>query len=79
MTDMRLAQLPDGDLEAALRGLAPAVDWPSADRGPGQPDLAAAVRARIEAAPRPVRPAGDAAPRLAPDVATGPSSAGARR
>jgi hypothetical protein len=54
MTDLRLAQLPDGDLEAVLRGLAPAVDWPSADRGPGQPDLAAAVRARIEAAPRPV-------------------------
>ena len=29
--------LPDGDLEAALRGLAPAVAWPTADRGPGRP------------------------------------------
>ncbi len=53
MTDMRLSRLPDGDLEAALRALAPAVDWPSADPGPGRPDLAAAVRARIEAGPRP--------------------------
>jgi hypothetical protein len=56
MTDMRLFQLPDGDLEAALRSLTPTVDWPSADPGSGQPDLAAAVRARIEAEPRPVAP-----------------------
>jgi hypothetical protein len=62
MTDLRLAQLPDGDLEAALRGLEPAVDWPSADRGPGQPDLAAAVRARIEAGAMPGVVAHDRAP-----------------
>ncbi len=52
MTDLRLSQLPDGDLEAALRALAPVIDWPSTDLGPGRPDLAAAVRARIETSPR---------------------------
>jgi len=50
MADRLLHQLPDGDLEAALRGLAPAVAWPTAVL-PGQPDLAAIVKARIEAMP----------------------------
>ena len=53
MTDVRLSQQSDGDLEAALRGLAPVIDWPTAgERGSGR-DLAAEVRARIEAAPAP--------------------------
>lgn len=51
MTDLRLSQVPDADLESALRRLAPAIDWPSAERDPGGLDLAAAVRARIEATP----------------------------
>lgn len=51
MTDLRLSQRPDGDLEAALRRLAPAIDWPSAGLDPDGPDLAASVRARIEATP----------------------------
>ncbi len=69
MTDLRLSQLPEGDLEAALRRLAPAIDWPSTgptpDR-PDQPDLAAAVRARIEAGPgtgQTVPPTTEGAPR----------------
>jgi hypothetical protein len=56
MTDVRLSQRPDGDLEAALRALAPVVAWPSAGEAHDGRDLAAAVRARIEAAPAP-RPA----------------------
>ena len=51
MTDLPLSQRPDGDLETALRSLAAAIDWPSAGGVPDGPDLAAAVRARIEAAP----------------------------
>lgn len=54
MADRLLHRLPDGDLEAALRGLAPAVAWPTAVLT-GQPDLAATVRARIEAMPFPPR------------------------
>jgi hypothetical protein len=53
MTHLRLSQLPDGDLEDALRGLAGVVDWPAAAPGPDRPDIATLVRARIEAGPRP--------------------------
>lgn len=66
MTDLRLSQRPDGDLEAALRRLAPAIDWPSAGGDPDGPDLAAAVRARMEAAPGsagPVLPTREPRPR----------------
>jgi hypothetical protein len=51
MTDLPLSRRPDGDLETALRGLAAAIDWPSAGGEPGGQDLAAAVRAQIEATP----------------------------
>jgi hypothetical protein len=42
---------PDAALEDALRGLVEAIDWPVAGPAPaGGPDLAAVIRARIEAA-----------------------------
>jgi hypothetical protein len=50
MADQPLHLRSDADLEAALRGLADAIDWPVA--GPpaaGGPDLAAVVRSRIAA------------------------------
>ncbi len=50
MTDLRLSQVPDDELGFALRGLSPAIDWPSAARDPDGLDLAATVRTRIEAA-----------------------------
>jgi hypothetical protein len=54
VTDLRLNQLPDGDLEAALRALAPVVAWPEAAL-PGGSDVATAVRVRVETLPVPVR------------------------
>ncbi|MEO8570643.1 MAG: hypothetical protein ABI553_02995 [Chloroflexota bacterium] len=46
------------DVETALGGLADAIDWPTAAPADGDGrDLAAAVRSRIEAAPRAVLPA----------------------
>jgi hypothetical protein len=51
MAERRLHGSTDAELEAALRSLAPAVGWPSASGRPGEPDLAATVRARIQAAP----------------------------
>jgi hypothetical protein len=54
MADQRLYQLPDGDLEVALRGLVPVVAWPEAAL-PGGSDIAAVVRARVETLPVPRR------------------------
>src|SRR5262249_3922238 len=59
MADQPIPFRTDAELEAALRELGGAIDWPSAspgDAGAG-PDLAAVVRSRIEAgeAPRPSR------------------------
>lgn len=54
MADRLLHVLPDGDLEAALRGLTPAVAWPTATVADGR-DIAAAVRARVVALPVPNR------------------------
>ena len=54
MADRLLHQLPDGDLEAALRGLTSVVAWPDATL-PGGSDIAAAVRARVETLPVPRR------------------------
>jgi hypothetical protein len=51
MADRLLHALPDADLEAALRGLGPSIAWPTAEVPTGEPDLAAAIRARIEAGP----------------------------
>ena len=51
MAEQRLLQLPDDELGAALRGLAPAVAWPDARLAPDGPDLATRVRARLVAAP----------------------------
>ena len=59
MADDRLHRLTETDLENALRGLADAIAWPVAAPFEGGPDIAAAVRARIEAAgarPSPRRP-----------------------
>jgi hypothetical protein len=57
MTDLRLSQLPDGDLEDALRGLVRVIDWPAASAPvtdePVRTDLAAIVRMRLETQPRP--------------------------
>jgi len=60
MADQPLHLRSDADLEAALRGLAEAIDWPvPGPAAAGGPDLAAVVRARIEAgeatSARPVR------------------------
>ena len=52
MADRMLHLVADNKLEGALRGLAPAIDWPTAGR-PGEPDLAATVRSRIESMPTP--------------------------
>ena len=52
MAERLLHQLPDGDLEAALRGLAPVVAWPEAAL-PGGSDIAAAVLARVGTLPVP--------------------------
>jgi len=50
MADQPLHLRPDAALEDALRGLAGAIDWPTAGPSPaGGPDLAAIVRTRIEA------------------------------
>lgn len=49
MGDLPLHRLPDDDLEAALRGLGSTVAWPTAAPNANGVDLAAAVRARIEA------------------------------
>lgn len=51
MAELPLHRLPVGELEAALRGLQPSIAWPVAQPGAGGIDLAAAVRARIEARP----------------------------
>lgn len=51
MADQPRLLRSDAALEEALRGLAGAIDWPSPGPAPaGGPDLAAVVRARIEAA-----------------------------
>lgn len=55
MADRLLHQIPDNELEAALRGLRPTIAWPVAVALPGGPDLAATVRARIETMPDPRR------------------------
>lgn len=54
MADRLLHQLPDDELEAALRGLTPAIAWPSAMLPAGS-DIAAAVRAGVERLPVPSR------------------------
>ena len=54
MTDRSFRLGSDADVEAALRGLADAIDWPVAGPAPaGDTDLAAVVRARIEAGEAP--------------------------
>jgi hypothetical protein len=55
MADRSLHLRSDADLEAALRGLAEAIDWPAAGPSDGA-DIAAVVRRRIEASPRPIPP-----------------------
>jgi hypothetical protein len=57
MADQPLHLRSDADLEAALRGLGAAIDWPTSGATGATPDLAAVVRTRIEAgeAPRPTR------------------------
>lgn len=63
MADQPLHLRTDAELEAAIRGLGGAIDWPSADTtasptgAAAGPDLAAIVRSRIEAGetPRPSR------------------------
>ena len=50
MAERALHLLRDDELGAALRGLAPSIDWPTDGRA-GEPDLASAVRARIESLP----------------------------
>jgi len=54
MPDTRLHQLADAELGNALLGLAPTIAWPTAG-GVGEPDLAAAVRLRVESMPVPGR------------------------
>ena len=51
MADERLVRLSDDELGAALRSLAGVVAWPDARLGPGGPDLASRLRARLVADP----------------------------
>jgi len=54
MAERRLYGLPEPELELTLRRLASSIDWPTAGAvQPGTPDLASAVRARIETLPAP--------------------------
>jgi hypothetical protein len=57
MADRPLHLQSDAELEATLRGLGDAIDWPAAGPDREGPDLAAVVRSRIEAgeAPQPSR------------------------
>jgi hypothetical protein len=57
MADGRLHQLSDTELGATLRGLSPAIAWPRAGAA-GEPDLAAAIRVRVETMPIPGRERG---------------------
>lgn len=50
MADLPLHRLPAHELEAALRGLAPSIAWPGSTLPDGT-DIAASVRARLEASP----------------------------
>ena len=52
MPDPRLHERSDAELAATLVGLSPAIAWPGAA---GEPDLATAVRLRVEALPVPGR------------------------
>jgi hypothetical protein len=52
MAEPMLHRLPASDLESALRGLAPTIEWPTAGRA-DQPDLATVVRVRLESMPVP--------------------------
>jgi hypothetical protein len=54
MADQPRALRSDDDLEAALRAFGEDVAWPEATLTTGGPDVAAAVRSRIEALPRTV-------------------------
>ena len=51
MAERYLHASSDAELEAALRALVPVVAWPMAVNASGGADLAAAVRARLEAMP----------------------------
>ena len=57
MADQPLHLRSDGDLEAALRAFGEEIAWPAASPVAEGRDLAAAVRARIEASPRTAEPA----------------------
>jgi hypothetical protein len=50
MAEQLLHRLPDHDLEAVLRGLGATIDWPTPVLADGS-DIAASVRARLEAEP----------------------------
>ncbi len=52
MAEQLLHQRSDAALEATLGGLAPVIAWPTTG-GAGEPDIAASVRARVEALPAP--------------------------
>ena len=54
MAERPLGQRSDMELGATLRGLAPAIAWPMGG-GAGGPDLATAVRGRVESMPVPGR------------------------
>lgn len=54
MADQPLALRSDDDLEAALRAFGEALAWPEATSATDRGDVAATVRARIEAMPRTV-------------------------
>jgi hypothetical protein len=53
MADQPLHRRRDEDLEAALRRLGGDLEWPEPTLGPGGPDLASRVRARLVATPPP--------------------------
>jgi hypothetical protein len=57
MADQPLRLRSDADLEVALRAFGDSVAWPEATSAAGDRDVAAIVRARIEATPRSLEPA----------------------
>jgi hypothetical protein len=75
MAEQLLHRLPDRDLEAALRGLAPSIAWPVATLPDGT-DIAASVRARLEAGAISDAPSSAATSVLPPPVRWRPSGLG---
>src|SRR5258708_5893820 len=54
MTERRVQAWPDDSLIAALRGIEPEIAWPTATSSGGGPEVAQAVRTRLDDMPAPM-------------------------